>query len=268
MREAEHVAKSEGKTLLVLDAVTDGDAARLYARLGWVRVGDIPGYALMPRGGLASTTYYYRALDETPRSTVETLRALLDRTDLEVVAIFDTQLAVRDGRTNVAWVQQMAPGAWTAFGCAKHGGGWALHADGATAEIALRTLLAHGEGVLRLPMDPIGALPSRIVKALETNEGTREERPDGTAFRWSIVYAADDWAEAHRALRAATRVMKARLQRAPITTKVRRTGGPTLTGLVWDDVALFETDHDPGAGALLVVARWERGKPGALPPWG
>ncbi|HVS38311.1 MAG TPA: GNAT family N-acetyltransferase [Gemmataceae bacterium] len=62
MRAAEAVARECGKTLLVLDAVTGADAARLYERLGWVRVGDIPGYALMPQGGLCSTTYYYRDL--------------------------------------------------------------------------------------------------------------------------------------------------------------------------------------------------------------
>ena len=62
MRAAEATARACGKTLLVLDAVTGGDAARLYERLGWVRVGDIPGYALMPRGGFCSTTYYYRDL--------------------------------------------------------------------------------------------------------------------------------------------------------------------------------------------------------------
>jgi GNAT superfamily N-acetyltransferase len=62
MRAAEDTARDCGKTLLVLDAVTGGDAARLYERLGWVRVGDIPGYALMPRGGLCSTTVYYRDL--------------------------------------------------------------------------------------------------------------------------------------------------------------------------------------------------------------
>jgi GNAT superfamily N-acetyltransferase len=62
MRAAEAAARDYGKTLLVLDAVTGGDAARLYERLGWVRVGDIPGYALMPRGGLCSTTVYYRDL--------------------------------------------------------------------------------------------------------------------------------------------------------------------------------------------------------------
>jgi GNAT superfamily N-acetyltransferase len=62
MRAAEDTARECGKTLLVLDAVTGGDAARLYERLGWVRVGDIPRYALMPRGGFCSTTYYYRDL--------------------------------------------------------------------------------------------------------------------------------------------------------------------------------------------------------------
>jgi len=62
MRAAEATARDCGKTLLVLDAVTDGDAARLYERLGWVRVGVIPGYALWPRGGLCSTTVYYREL--------------------------------------------------------------------------------------------------------------------------------------------------------------------------------------------------------------
>jgi ribosomal protein S18 acetylase RimI-like enzyme len=62
MRAAEAAALDSDRTLLVLDAVTDGDAARLYERLGWVRVGEIPGYALMPNGGLCGTTYYYRQL--------------------------------------------------------------------------------------------------------------------------------------------------------------------------------------------------------------
>lgn len=65
MRAAEATGREFGKSLLVLDAVTGGDAARLYERMGWVRVGDIPGYALMPRGGLCSTTVYYRDLGET-----------------------------------------------------------------------------------------------------------------------------------------------------------------------------------------------------------
>jgi GNAT superfamily N-acetyltransferase len=62
VRAAEAMALDCGKTLLVLDAVTNGDAERLYQRLGWVRIGIIPGYALMPRGGLCSTTVFYRSL--------------------------------------------------------------------------------------------------------------------------------------------------------------------------------------------------------------
>jgi GNAT superfamily N-acetyltransferase len=62
MRAAETTARECGKTLLVLDAVTGGTAARLYERLGWVRVGDVPDFALMPEGGLVSTTFYYRKL--------------------------------------------------------------------------------------------------------------------------------------------------------------------------------------------------------------
>ncbi|MGE0159407.1 MAG: GNAT family N-acetyltransferase [Gemmatimonadales bacterium] len=61
-RAAEETARALGRTLLVLDAVTDGDAARLYARLGWRRVGDVPDFALFPEGGFCSTTFFYRDL--------------------------------------------------------------------------------------------------------------------------------------------------------------------------------------------------------------
>jgi GNAT superfamily N-acetyltransferase len=62
MLAAEAEARACGKTLLVLDTVTGSDGARLYERLGWQRVGEIPGYALLPRGGLVGTTVYYREL--------------------------------------------------------------------------------------------------------------------------------------------------------------------------------------------------------------
>jgi len=62
MRAAEAAARARGRDLLVLDTVTQSDAARLYERLGWVRVGDIPRYALWPHGGPVGTTYYYRDL--------------------------------------------------------------------------------------------------------------------------------------------------------------------------------------------------------------
>jgi len=65
MRAAETTARECNKTLLVLDTVTGGDAERLYASLGWVRVGDIPDYALFPQGGFCSTTVFYRKLGAT-----------------------------------------------------------------------------------------------------------------------------------------------------------------------------------------------------------
>ena len=64
MRAAEATARAAGKTLLVLDTVTGSDAERLYTRLGWQRCGEIPGYALWPRGGLCSTSVFYRVLAE------------------------------------------------------------------------------------------------------------------------------------------------------------------------------------------------------------
>lgn len=63
MRAAEQAARDAGKTLLVLDTVSGSDASRLYARLGWQRCGEIPDYALWPRGGLCATTYFWRRLD-------------------------------------------------------------------------------------------------------------------------------------------------------------------------------------------------------------
>lgn len=55
-------ARECGKTLLVLDTVTGSTASRLYERLGWTRVGDVPAFALLPEGGFCSTTIYYRKL--------------------------------------------------------------------------------------------------------------------------------------------------------------------------------------------------------------
>ena len=58
---AESCARDAGKTLLVLDTAS-GEAERLYAKLGWQRCGIIPGYALLPQGGLCDTTIFYRQL--------------------------------------------------------------------------------------------------------------------------------------------------------------------------------------------------------------
>lgn len=62
LEAAEETARECGRTLLVLDTNAGGDAERLYARLGWVRVGTIPGYSVQPRGGLCATTLFYKEL--------------------------------------------------------------------------------------------------------------------------------------------------------------------------------------------------------------
>jgi ribosomal protein S18 acetylase RimI-like enzyme len=62
MNAAEREARAEGKTLLVLDAVTGGAAERLYMRTGWTRLGVIPNYALSPDGRPCSTTVFWKAL--------------------------------------------------------------------------------------------------------------------------------------------------------------------------------------------------------------
>jgi GNAT superfamily N-acetyltransferase len=62
MERAEAEARAEGKTLLVLDTVTGDPGERLYARLGWNRVGVIPNYALYPDGRPCDTTVFWKAV--------------------------------------------------------------------------------------------------------------------------------------------------------------------------------------------------------------
>jgi len=62
MSALDDAARDEGKTVLVLDTVTGGDAERLYERAGWQRVGVVPKYALMPDGEFCATTFFYKHL--------------------------------------------------------------------------------------------------------------------------------------------------------------------------------------------------------------
>ncbi len=68
LKAAEDLARGLGKRLLVLDTASP-DAERLYQRMGWVKVGVVPGFALLPGGGLCDTTFFYRALDPLPGSS-------------------------------------------------------------------------------------------------------------------------------------------------------------------------------------------------------
>jgi len=66
LRAAEVSAKDSGRTLLVLDTVTGGDAERMYARNDWQRCGVIPDYALFPDGRTCATTVFFKHLRSIP----------------------------------------------------------------------------------------------------------------------------------------------------------------------------------------------------------
>ncbi|MGK9175323.1 GNAT family N-acetyltransferase [Yokenella regensburgei] len=62
MAALETAARDEGKTVLVLDTTTGSGAEIFYSRAGWQKVGEIPRYALMPDGEMASTSIFYKFL--------------------------------------------------------------------------------------------------------------------------------------------------------------------------------------------------------------
>jgi ribosomal protein S18 acetylase RimI-like enzyme len=70
MRAAEAEAAARGRTLLTLDTASEEGAAGLYERLGWVRCGEIPDFALKPHGGLTGTLLYFRRLQPLAASAV------------------------------------------------------------------------------------------------------------------------------------------------------------------------------------------------------
>ncbi len=62
MSALDDAACAEGKTVLVLDTVTGGDAERRYPRAAWQRVGEVPKFARMPGGALCGTTFFFKHL--------------------------------------------------------------------------------------------------------------------------------------------------------------------------------------------------------------
>ena len=65
LQAAEAEALAAGRSLLVLDTAS-ADAERVYARGGWVRLGEIPDYALWPAGGYCATSVFYKQLRRAP----------------------------------------------------------------------------------------------------------------------------------------------------------------------------------------------------------
>lgn len=60
MTALEEEAARLGKSVLVLDTATGSGAEHFYQQSGWLKVGEIPRYALMPDGEMTATTVYYK----------------------------------------------------------------------------------------------------------------------------------------------------------------------------------------------------------------
>jgi ribosomal protein S18 acetylase RimI-like enzyme len=65
LREAERLAITHQRWLLVLDTAEDEGAAGLYERVGFKLTGVIPNYAFKPHGGLTGTLIYWKRLAES-----------------------------------------------------------------------------------------------------------------------------------------------------------------------------------------------------------
>jgi ribosomal protein S18 acetylase RimI-like enzyme len=66
LREAERMAITRSRTLLVLDTAVDEGASPLYERHGFNLTGIIPDYALKPHGGLTGTMIYWKNIAASP----------------------------------------------------------------------------------------------------------------------------------------------------------------------------------------------------------
>ena len=62
METLERAAAHARFTLLLLDTCEGSAAERLYASMGWTRVGVVPGFALNPDGSVCDTVFFYKQL--------------------------------------------------------------------------------------------------------------------------------------------------------------------------------------------------------------
>jgi len=61
--EVESAARRLGRTLLLMDTRKGGDAEKMCESLGYVRYGEVPGYARSGNGELDATAFFYHQLD-------------------------------------------------------------------------------------------------------------------------------------------------------------------------------------------------------------
>jgi GNAT superfamily N-acetyltransferase len=63
LQAAEDEARRIGRTLLTLDTETGSAGDRLYAKAGWIKFGEVPGFATTAEGSRRATcSFYYKEL--------------------------------------------------------------------------------------------------------------------------------------------------------------------------------------------------------------
>jgi ribosomal protein S18 acetylase RimI-like enzyme len=62
MEKAEKIAIDNKLSLLILDTETGSNAESFYQKNNYVKVGDIPSFALNPQGEMSGTSMYYKLL--------------------------------------------------------------------------------------------------------------------------------------------------------------------------------------------------------------
>ncbi len=60
MEAAEKAALDMGRTILLLDTATGSAGERLYARCGWIKLGEVPDIGFDPDGTPGAASYFYK----------------------------------------------------------------------------------------------------------------------------------------------------------------------------------------------------------------
>ncbi len=62
MQAVQALALQHGRTHLLLDTASDSNAVSLYEKLGFIRAGEVPDFALTPHGVLTGTIFFWKPL--------------------------------------------------------------------------------------------------------------------------------------------------------------------------------------------------------------
>lgn len=168
--------------------------------------------------------------------------------------------------------------AWWVHAGAVRGGGFRSSTEGAAGEpldaVFARALSAI-DGSLRPPEGPAAQVTRRFPEVARALASHRASKPRavraatdtiGERFVWGPLFAAEAARDVRAAYAAAVRAARAMGLGEGVEVVRRR-----LRARSWyvhgETLAMWETDHDPAEGLLLLLGRWKTTRHGPLPPW-